>query len=106
MRYGAGIKLKLLETMAAGLPFVTTTVGAEGLGLAQAPWLVSDNSAEIARRTVGLYRDQDQWEAVHNALVELATNRFGREAFRTTLVHALRHAGVASPSIASIRVGS
>ena len=30
---GAGIKLKLIDTMAAGLPFVTTPTGAEGLGL-------------------------------------------------------------------------
>ena len=35
LRYGAGIKLKLIDTMAAGLPFVTTPIGAEGLGLGE-----------------------------------------------------------------------
>jgi glycosyltransferase involved in cell wall biosynthesis len=106
MRFGAGIKLKLLETMGAGLPFVTTTVGAEGLGLAHTPWLVSDHPPEIARRTIDLYRNQDRWGLTQQALVEIAQNRFGRDAFRETLVHALRHAGVASPSIAHLSAAS
>ena len=33
IRFGAGLKLRFVETMAAGLPFVTTSIGAEGLGL-------------------------------------------------------------------------
>ena len=35
MRFGSGIKLKLLDTIAAGQPFVTTAVGAEGLPLGE-----------------------------------------------------------------------
>jgi len=33
LRMGSGTRLKLLEAMAAGLPIVSTTVGAEGLGV-------------------------------------------------------------------------
>src|SRR5262249_13582731 len=33
MRFGSGLKLRLVETMAAGQPLVTSSVGAEGLGL-------------------------------------------------------------------------
>jgi GT2 family glycosyltransferase/glycosyltransferase involved in cell wall biosynthesis len=106
MRFGAGIKLKLLETMGAGLPFVTTTVGAEGLGLMHTPWLVSDEPHEIARRTIDLYRSKDCWDVTQKVMLEIARNRFGRDAFRETLVHALRHAGIASPSIAQLPAAS
>ncbi len=58
MRFGAGIKLKLLDTIAAGLPFVTTAVGAEGLPLAGLrPQLVAEEPLRIAELTHALYTD-------------------------------------------------
>ena len=33
LRYGAGVKGKVGEAMAFGLPVVTTSVGAEGMGI-------------------------------------------------------------------------
>lgn len=33
LRYGAGIKIKVLESLAAGIPVITTDVGAEGINL-------------------------------------------------------------------------
>lgn len=33
LRFGSGIKIKILEAMAAGVPVVTTSIGAEGLGV-------------------------------------------------------------------------
>jgi O-antigen biosynthesis protein len=99
MRFGAGIKLKLLETMAAGLPFITTRVGAEGLGVARAhPLLVTDEPEELARRTLLLYREQSAWEAAQQALLELARARFSRDRFRATLAAGLAHAGIAAPA--------
>lgn len=40
---GAGIKLKTLEMLAAGLPVIATTVGAEGVDLSDQPLYISDN---------------------------------------------------------------
>jgi GT2 family glycosyltransferase len=94
MRFGAGIKLKLLDTMAAGLPFVTTRVGAEGLGLGDlGAFLVNDEPSEIARRTLLLYRDRELWGSTHLALLNLVKARFSRESFRHTLVEAMAVAG-------------
>jgi GT2 family glycosyltransferase len=99
LRYGAGIKLKLLDTMAAGLPFVTTGVGAEGLGLGSlARDLVAEEPEELAALAVRLYRHQAAWEAVQAGLLELALTRFGRIRFRTTLVEALTSMGFGLPS--------
>jgi GT2 family glycosyltransferase len=95
MRFGAGIKLKLLETMAAGLPFVTTRVGAEGLGLGDlGALLVNDEPVEIARRTLLLYRDRDLWENTQLELLDLVKSRFSRESFRRTLAEAMVVAGL------------
>jgi GT2 family glycosyltransferase len=99
MRFGAGIKLKLIETMAAGLPFVTTRVGAEGLGLeALGALLVNDEPKEIARRTLLLYRDEELWERTQQELLEIVKEQFNRAAFRRTLAEAMMHAGIAPPS--------
>jgi GT2 family glycosyltransferase len=98
LRFGAGIKLKLIDTMAAGLPFVTTPVGAEGLGLGDLEdLLVSDDVTELARRALDLYRDVDLWTRVQAELLGRVEQRFGREQFRRTLVEAFGHLGVAPP---------
>jgi GT2 family glycosyltransferase len=98
LRFGAGIKLKLIDTMAAGLPFVTTPTGAEGLGLeGLEDILVADNSHELAGLALELYRNRDLWQGVQRDLVDIVRGRFGRESFRSTLVEAFAHAGVAPP---------
>jgi GT2 family glycosyltransferase/glycosyltransferase involved in cell wall biosynthesis len=98
LEVGAGIKLKLIDTMAAGLPFVTTPTGAEGLGLAELEdALVADSPAGLARLALELYRDAELWGEVQAALLELARRRFGRELFRQTLIEAFASVGVAPP---------
>jgi GT2 family glycosyltransferase len=98
LRFGAGIKLKLIDTMAAGLPFVTTPTGAEGLGLdGLEDILVAHNNDELARLALDLYGDRDLWQRVQHELLEIARERFGRERFRSTLVEAFAYAGIAPP---------
>jgi glycosyltransferase involved in cell wall biosynthesis len=98
LRYGAGIKLKLIDTMAAGLPFVTTPTGAEGLGLGELEELiVAEDDRALARLAVGLYGDPEAWQHVQRQLLKLVEARFGRERFRRTLVEAFAQVGVAPP---------
>ena len=55
LRLGAGIKIKVLECMAAGLPVVTTSVGAEGIGGTHGiHYLVAENADELAAHAVHL----------------------------------------------------
>jgi O-antigen biosynthesis protein len=99
LRSGAGIKLKLIDTMAAGLPFVTTPTGTEGLGLGDLEdVLVADDPRELARLALDLYRDSDLWARAQTELLELVEDRFGRDRFRSTLVEAFAHVGVAPPA--------
>jgi glycosyltransferase involved in cell wall biosynthesis len=99
MRFGAGLKQKFLDSLATGLPFVTTTVGAEGFALGDLrASLVSDDPAGLARLMSRLYEDRDEWERAQAQLLELARARFDRASFQRTLIEALTHVGVAPPA--------
>jgi len=98
MRYGSGIKIKLLDTIAAGLPFVTTPVGAEGLPLgALGPALVAEEPAALAELVHALYTDEDLWNRAQLELLDVARTRFDRGTFRRTLAEAMSHLGVLPP---------
>jgi GT2 family glycosyltransferase len=63
VRYGAGVKGKLGESLSYGLPVVTTSTGAEGFGLTDgAEALIADEPREFAAAVVRAYRDQELWE--------------------------------------------
>jgi glycosyltransferase involved in cell wall biosynthesis len=54
-----GTRLKILEAMASGLPIVTTTVGAEGLGVENGrEAMITDNLDELATYAVKILRDK------------------------------------------------
>jgi O-antigen biosynthesis protein len=98
MRFGAGIKQKLLDSIAAGLPFITTSVGAEGFPLADLrAELVAETPAGLAGLAAGLYSDRDKWTGVQAGLVQIASARFDRASFQSTLIEAMSHLGVAPP---------
>src|SRR5699024_6593395 len=63
IRFGAGLKGKLVEAMQCGTPSVTTKVGAEGIA-GDLPWsgAIAEDPREIAARAAALYTDQSRWE--------------------------------------------
>ena len=99
MRFGSGVKLKFLDSLAAGLPFVTTSIGAEGLPLGDLrSSLIAEDPAGLARLMARLYTGRDEWERAQAGLLELAATRFDRASFQRTLIEALSHVGVAPPA--------
>ena len=58
LRFGAGIKGKVLDSLAAGIPCLCTLIAAEGLNLPAAlAGLVQDDPAAMAREIVRLHHD-------------------------------------------------
>jgi glycosyltransferase involved in cell wall biosynthesis len=53
VRAGSGTRVKILEAWAAGLPVVSTSLGAEGLGR-DTPIRIADKAEEFARAVQGL----------------------------------------------------
>ncbi|MGB2875751.1 MAG: glycosyltransferase family 4 protein, partial [Gaiellaceae bacterium] len=102
MRFGAGLKQKFLDSLAAGLPFITTTVGAEGFPLGDLrPSLVADDPAGLARLMGRLFTDRAEWERAQAHLLDLAASRFDRASFQRTLIQAMAELGVAPPAVAA-----
>ncbi|KAA2263699.1 glycosyltransferase [Solihabitans fulvus] len=96
MRFGAGVKLKFLDSMAAGLPFVTTPVGAEGLRLgALAKHLVAQSPVEFVERVGALLSDDALWTDVQQELLTIAGTWFSHRAFDGEVDEILAACGVA-----------
>jgi len=81
MRYGAGLQLKTVEAMAHGVPVVTTTLGAEGLGAHDGEQLlIADAPEEIAARLSTLFDDDGLWRRLSDAGRAHVHECFGRDA--------------------------
>lgn len=62
MRVGAGVKLKCIEALQYGVPVVSTSVGAEGLGLHDPrAVIVADDPREFAASLLRLYDSEEAW---------------------------------------------
>jgi GT2 family glycosyltransferase/glycosyltransferase involved in cell wall biosynthesis/SAM-dependent methyltransferase len=80
LRYGAGIKGKVVTTMSHGVPGVITSVAAEGLGLIDGEHtLVADSPEAIADAVATLYNAPDVWTRMSQAGLALVEARFGFE---------------------------
>jgi hypothetical protein len=110
LRFGAGVKLKVVEALREGLPLVTTPVGAQGLpGLSQLV-MVEDQPQCFARAVLLLLLQDDaewEWRSRLQMQIGFARSRFSREAMAASLLGAL---GVGRRATASgehgARVGS
>lgn len=68
LRYGAGVKGKVGESLSWGVPIVTTDIGAEGMGLEDRETALIANSPEdFARAIVDGMRDDALWERLSTA---------------------------------------
>lgn len=65
LRYGAGIKIKVLESMSAGIPVVTTTIGAEGIQLEnETDCFITDNQTEFSERINMLKKNEKLFKSM------------------------------------------
>ena len=86
LRVGAGVKLKVVEAMHAGVPVVTTSVGAQGLpGLAEVCDIV-DTAAGLAEATLRLLRDDTLWLERAQAQTGYVAAHFSVAAMQAALV--------------------
>lgn len=79
LRFGAGLKGKLIDAMRNGTPSVTTTIGAEGLNIDN-DWcgMIADDAKDIAEQAVRLYTDKDLWDKAQKKGVYIYNKRFDK----------------------------
>lgn len=77
LRFGAGLKGKLLDAMEASTPSVTTSVGAESM-FHELPWCgeIADHPNELAAAAVRLHEDELLWTTASQRCGALRHDRF------------------------------
>ncbi|MDZ7715404.1 MAG: glycosyltransferase family 4 protein [Balneolaceae bacterium] len=87
LRFGAGIKGKLIEAMQCGTPSVTTTIGAEGInGKMDWPGAIADDPQAFAEAAIHIFSDQTEWDKAQQQGAEIINKRFLRKLFENKLV--------------------
>lgn len=82
LRYGAGIKGKLIDSMRAGTPSVTTSVGAEGITSKENwPGFVEDDYLKFVSSAVELYTNEDLWKVKHKMGFEVLNLNFDKKHY-------------------------
>lgn len=85
MRYGAGMKGKIGQSLEFRLPVITTPIGAEGMGLQhEKHLLIGDNKYDLASQILRVYNDKLLWERISTAS-ESATLQYSPEFVRRRL---------------------
>ena len=75
--FGSGMKVKVLDAMARGMPTVTTSVGAEGIDIENGRHLlVADRADEMADAVLSLLVDADLWQRLQENSRALISERY------------------------------
>jgi glycosyltransferase involved in cell wall biosynthesis len=90
LRFGAGQKGKLIDSMLMGTPNVTTSIGAESMHN-NLPWNgeIKDNAEEIAEAAIDLYTNEEKWLKAQLNGIELIEKCFPRDKLGKYLVSSI-----------------
>lgn len=90
LRYGAGVKGKIVGSLQAGVPVITTAIGNEGLGLRDGiEALVGDTAEALASGALALLGDPLLCASLAAAGAAVVRRRFGEDATRRALLEVL-----------------
>ena len=80
LRYGAGVKGKVIEALYYNDPVITTSVGAEGIDNSYNQMLVADEPGDFVEKCVNLYNDKEALKAMSRAADDYVKNKHSIEA--------------------------
>ncbi len=101
LRFGAGIKGKVLESLEFGVPFVSTSIGTEGLFFNE-NWeeCVSNNWVDFSEKAISLYDDNMKWHKLQKLGEDHLKNYFLQSKFELSFLSEIDYL---STNIQSIR---
>ncbi|MDI6047819.1 glycosyltransferase family 4 protein [Flavobacterium yafengii] len=84
LRFGAGIKGKLLEAMQCGTPSITTSIGSESMH-DDMPWngFITDDIVNFVDTAVQLYQDKEIWGRAQQNGITIINQRYSKGLFET-----------------------
>ncbi len=90
LRFGAGIKGKLVEAMQTGTPSITTEIGAESMhGLL--PWngIITNDIDNFVNAAISLYEDKVSWELMQQNGNNILESRYQAKEWEPKLIQRL-----------------
>ena len=90
IRFGAGLKGKLLEAMQCGTPSVTSTIGSEAMH-ANLPWngFIADDIEEFAKNAISLYKNESLWKQSQINGITIVNKCYQKEKYSDALIDAV-----------------
>ena len=76
LRFGAGVKGKVVEAAYFQIPMITTSIGAEGLQIEGQPLLIADEAVEMAELICNLYEDYERLKKMSDDGVRFIRGHF------------------------------
>lgn len=99
LRFGAGLKGKLIDAMRAGTPSVMTPIAAEGLfGKLPPNGPITADWENFAQKAVELYGNQNMWLTYQNNGYQILNNRFSKFKFVPAFVYRINELTSCLPS--------
>ncbi|MEW5009893.1 MAG: glycosyltransferase [Cycloclasticus sp.] len=91
LRFGAGLKGKLLDAMECGTPSVTTRIGAEGM-YGELPWsgIIAEEPQALADAAVELYNNQASWQQCQQYGTDILKTNFNPLSFEAPLIRRIK----------------
>ncbi|NCT63041.1 MAG: glycosyltransferase [Microcystis aeruginosa G13-01] len=94
LRFGAGMKGKIGQSLSLGLPTITTKIGAEGMGLIDhQDVLIADTDEEFAQAVIELYDNMELWQKLADNSLE-TIKRYQPATVQTNLQALLSSLGI------------
>jgi hypothetical protein len=85
LRYGAGMKGKIGHSLSYGLPTVTTSIGAEGMGLTHdSDVLIADEVKDFVQFVLMVYNNYELWSLLSRNSLNLI-NQYSPQAMKSVL---------------------
>ena len=91
IRFGAGIKGKLLDAMIMQTPSITTSLGAEGM-FDKEPWpgVIADDLEAFVEAAVALYQDEEKWSQAQSHATALLKARYDSKTLSAGLIEKIK----------------
>ena len=93
LRYGAGIKGKVVEALYEQIPIVTTSVGSEGLENAENYMIIEDDAEVFANEIVSLYANETKLAELSTKGLDYCKQYFSYEHARDVLKNVFSFGG-------------
>jgi O-antigen biosynthesis protein len=90
LKFGAGIKNKVVEAMAHGTPLVTTSVGAQGLDHLQTCIPIANDAKHFADELLNLLTNDRAWQRASRKGARFVERRFSEAALMADMARAVQ----------------